>query len=190
MGFLSLFTTMFSCVFYGLALTVAVMAVLYLLLRSFSKSIVRTPIFFVIGVILAMLLLVNCTMLVGAIQAKGLADSAEMLLNQLVCGMSGMVNVRDSQLAMDAVTEELPLLGVFVNLADFSGVETSEIPAAMHQAIVDYLNSYIWRRVGWIAGFIVVACLLAMFFDKRALTTGYTTPKTTAGRTRRNYDDF
>lgn len=190
MGFFSLLTTMFSSVFYGLVLTVAVMAVLYLLLKSFSKSIVRTPVFFVIGVILAMLLVVNCSMLIGAIQAKGLADSAEMLLNQLVCGMGGMVNVRDSQLAMDAVAEELPLLGVFANLADFSGVEVSELPAAMHQAIVDYLNSYIWRRVGWIVGFIVVACLLAMFFDKKALGTGRSTLKTTAGRTRRNYDDF
>ena len=190
MGFFSLLTTMLSSVFYGFVLTVAVMAVLYLLLKSFSRSIVKTPMFFVIGAILSILLVVNCSMLIGAIQAKGLADSAEMLLNQLVCGMGGVVNARDSQLAMDAVTEKLPLIGVFAEFSEFSGVETSELPAAMHQAIVDYLNSYIWRRVSWIAGFIVTACLLAMFFDKRALATGYPTPKATAGRTRRNYDDF
>lgn len=48
---------------------------------------------------------------------------------------------------MDAITEKLPIIGTYIDIADFSGHDISEIPKIMHDSMIDYLNSYIWHRV-------------------------------------------
>ena len=59
------------------------MAILYAVLRSLSKGIVQTPVFFITGVVLAVLLVIQFSLMIGAMQAKDAADSAELYLNQL-----------------------------------------------------------------------------------------------------------
>lgn len=189
MGFFSLITIAFSSVFYGAIITAVVMAILYVVLKSVSKGMVRTPVFFITGVILAILLVVHFSLIVGAIQAKDAVDAAEIYLSQLLEGMSSIVGAQDSQQIMDAVTDKFPLIGVFVNMADFSGHDVADLPDAMHRAMTEYLTSYIWHRVWWSLGFIVVACLIVMLFDRKALTTGKPRQKA-AVRQRKNYDDF
>ena len=87
--FFSLFSTAFSSVFYGIVVTVTVMALLYFALKSVSKGIVQTPIFFVTGIVLAVLLAIQSTLLIGALEAKDATDAAELYLNQLLEGSQG-----------------------------------------------------------------------------------------------------
>lgn len=75
MIFFSLFSTAFSSVFYGIVVTVTVMALLYFALKSVSKGIVRTPVFYVTGIVLAVLLAIQQALLIGAIEAKDAADA-------------------------------------------------------------------------------------------------------------------
>ena len=161
MTFFSLITTAFSSIFYGVIVTAVIMAILYVVLKSLSKGIVQT------------------SLMIGAIQAKDAADSAEIYLNQLLEDRYGTVGAQDSQRVLDAVTDEYPVIGTFFGVADFSGHDVSDLAKSMHETMIDHLNSYIWHRVWWILGIIVVACVIAVCFEKKG-----------SNRTSTYYSDF
>ncbi len=172
MTFYSLFTTAFSSIFYGVIVTVVIMALIYVLLKSLSKGIVQTPVFFVTGVVLAILLTIQFSLMIGAIQAKDAVDSAKIYLNQLLENAYGTVGAQDSQKILDAVTDEYPIIGSYIGVANFSGNDVTQLSEAMHETMTNYLNSYIWHRVWWILGIIVVACIIVMLFDKPNAVAG------------------
>ena len=172
MTFFSLISTAFSSVFYGIIVTAVIMAILYVVLKGISKSIVQTPVFLITGVVLAILLVIQTSLMIGAIQAKDAADSAEIYLNQLLEDNIGTVGARDSQRVLDAVTDEFPILGTYFGVANFSGHEISELPESMHSTMISILNGYIWHRVWWILGIIVVACVIVELFDKKGSNHG------------------
>lgn len=170
MFFFSLFSTAISSVFYGIIATAVVMTILFALLKAISKGIVQTPAFFVTGIILAVLLIVQFSLLIGAVQAKDATDSAGIYLTQLLESQNGTVTAQNSQQIMDAVTDHFPVIGSYLNLADFSGYDVSELPDVMYSTMIEYLNSYIWHRVWWILGFIIVACFIVALFENNKTT--------------------
>lgn len=164
--FFSLITTAISSIVYGVIITAVIMAILYGVLKSISKSVTQTPIFYLTGVFLAILLIVQFSLMMGAIQAKDAVDSAEVYLHQMLENDHRTVSANDSQRIYDVVREEYPIIGSFWGLADYSGHEASELPEVMHGVMSDYLTSYVWNRILWILGIIIVACFLVMLFDK------------------------
>lgn len=189
MTFLSLLDTTFTSILNGIVITAAIMAILYFILKSLSRNMVRTPIFFVTGIVVALLLIVQISLMVGAIQAKGATDSAKIYLTQMLENSSGTVNAQESQAVMDKLTESYPIIGVYLNLADFSGHDVSELAESMYETMNSYLSSYIWHRFFWSLGIIIVGCLIVMMFDKRNPATGKPKQKATLA-SRKNYDDF
>lgn len=191
MIFFSLFSTAISSVFYGIIVTVTAMALLYFALRFVSEGIVRTPVFFVTGAVLAILLSIQSSLLIGALEAKNAADAAELYLNQMLEGSQGVISAKESQQVMDALTEKFPLIGVYANIADFSGNDWAELPRVIHDTLTSYLNSFIWHRVWWSLAIIALACLVVMLFDKRALSSS-TNKSVRKVRmvARKKYDDF
>lgn len=173
MVFFSLFSTAFSSIFYGVIATAAIMAVLYVVLKSISKGIVNTPVFFITGAVLAILLVIQSSLMIGAMQAKDAADSAKIYLDQLLESSYGTVGAQDSQKVLEAVTTEFPLLGTYFGFADFSGNDVSELSESMHETMTDYLNSYIWHRVWWMLGIIVAACVIVCMFEKNGEHRSY-----------------
>ena len=167
MTFFSLITTAFSSIFYGIIVTAVIMTILYVLLKALSISIVQTPAFFVTGVVLAILLMIQTSLMIGAIQAKDAADSAEIYLNQLLEGRYGTVGAQDSQRVLDAVTNEFPIIGTFFGVADFSGHDVSDLAESMHNTMIAHLNSFIWHRIWWILGMVMVACVVVMLYERR-----------------------
>lgn len=173
MVFFSLFSTAFSSIFYGVIATAAIMAVLYVVLKSISKGIVNTPVFFITGAVLAILLVIQSSLMIGAVQAKDAVDSAKIYLDQLLESSYGTVGAQDSQKVLEAVTTEFPLLGTYFGFADFSGNDVSELSESMHETMTDYLNSYIWHRVWWMLGIIVAACVIVCMFEKNGEHRSY-----------------
>ena len=174
-GFFSLFSTALSSVFYGFIITFAVMAILYAILKALSNGIVQTAVFFYTGVILFMLLVVQFSLLMGAIEAKDAADAAEVYLRQVVEDKQGTVSIQESQQAMDAVTSNFPIIGSFLKIVDCSGHDVSDLPEVMHETMTEFFSSYIWHRVWWILGFIAVACVIVIMFApaRKSRTRGH-----------------
>lgn len=175
MIFFSLLSTAASSIFYGIVVTAIILAILYAVLKSLSKGIVQSIPFYVTGVVLAILLIVQCSLMIGAIQAKDSVDSAEIYLNQLLEDKYGTISAQDSQKVMDAITENFPIIGNFIDIADFSGHDVSDLPEVMHETMTEFFSSYIWHRVWWILGFIAVACVIVIMFApaRKSRTRGH-----------------
>lgn len=189
MTFFSLITTAISSVIYGVIVTAVIMAILYGILKSISKVMVQTPVFYITGFVLAILLVIQTSQMIGAIYAKEAVDSAEVYLHQMLENNHKTISANDSQQFFDSVREEYPIIGSFWGLADYSGHEASELPEIMHEVMIDYLNSYVWHRLWWILGIITIACLIVMLYDKRSPAAGKTKAKARMA-SRKNYDDF
>jgi len=170
MVFFSLISTAISCIFYGILVTVAIMAGLYFILRAISRGIVQTPAFYITGVVLAILLLIQTTLMIGAIKAKDTADAAKQYVCEMVESYQGIVSADESQEVIAAVADEFPIISKFVDLTAFYGSNIAELPNTIHASVVGYLDSYIWHRIWWILGIIVVACGVVMIFARSSFS--------------------
>lgn len=171
MMFFELFTTGFMCVFYGIVITAGIMALLYFALRQLNRGIVSSIPFYITGVLLFILLTIQMSLMVGAFEAKGYVDGIESYVTQLVEGMTGVLTAQESQVVLEKVTEQCPLMGVYFNICNFSGNEIENLPSVMAETLRDNLTSYIWHRVWWSVGIILLAVVIAIGARKR--TTSY-----------------
>ncbi|MBQ8059450.1 MAG: hypothetical protein IJ199_06470 [Prevotella sp.] len=177
----------FSCVFYAVIITAALMAVLYAILKFISRNIVSSVPFCVTGVVLAVLLTIQFTLLIGAVRCKGSIDSVQVFLEQNVENNIGTVSAKESQEILDDMVEEFPLIGVFIGYANFSGNDVRNLPEVMCDSLNSFFNKYILHRILWIMVLVVTACVIVMLYDRRTTTH---TVRTNARVARRNYDDF
>ena len=123
------------------------MAILYAILSAISKSMVRSAPFYVTGVILFVLLSVQTSIMIGAMEAKSQVESVNMFLGQILENRTGIVGKQESQVILDSVKENFPIIGSYIGLADFSGHDISDIAESMTQTMLEYLNTYIWGLV-------------------------------------------
>lgn len=161
-----------SSFFYGVIATAVLMIFIYIGLKILNGGIVKSIPFYIVGVMLAILLTIQFTLLIGAVQADNAVDSVEITINQLMENASGSFGSTDSQKLLDYVTDEYPIIGVYIGTCDFTGNTPETIASAMAQTMHDFLSSYIWHRIFWIVGFCIVASVIAIVFRKKA--TDYT----------------
>ena len=166
MIFFSLITTALSSVFYGIIATLVIMGVLYIALMLVCKTVVQTPAFYVVGAVMAVLLLIQTTLLIGAVEAQDAADDAFEFTSQVVDTSLGVVDNENIQQVLDSVNEQYPILQNFIDLSEFSTEGVTNLTDAMHQQVTDYLDSFIWHRVWWILGVIIVGCTVVIVLDK------------------------
>lgn len=164
--FFSLLETGVSCVFYGIIVTAVIMSILYFILKSLSKGIVKSIPFYITGVILAILLVCKFSVVIGAFWVKDSTSSMELSLKQLTENAYGVVNVNESQAIFDMLIDDYPMLGNYLQLADFSGNHVVDLAFAMPQEVRSEMNDVIWSNLLWALGYIVVACVVVMIFDK------------------------
>ena len=192
--FFSILNEGITCLFYGIVITAFIMATLYFILSSLSKGTVRSIPFFITGPILALLLMVNMTLLVGAFTVKNETESMRLWLTQRLDGIHGTADLQSSQQVGDMLNEQFPLSGCFLNLFDMSGHPIEELPQVFYEVINKEMNSMIWNRLLWSLGFIVAAMLIALYFDKGEgnRSNGKSKRGTKGVRTnpRKNFDDF
>ncbi|MCF2594417.1 hypothetical protein I6E11_11595 [Bacteroides caecigallinarum] len=192
--FFSIMSEGVLCLFYGMIITAFIMATLYFILSSLSNGAVRSVAFFVTGPVLALLLVVNMTLLVGAITVKGETESMRLWLMQRLDGVHGIADIQCSQQVGDMLNEHFPLSGCFLNLFDMSGHRMEELPQVFYEVINDEMNKMIWSSSLWSLAFIVAAMLVALYFDKGENNPGKGKNKRQVKRvqtnSRRNFDDF
>lgn len=192
--FFSILSEGITCLFYGIIITAFIMATLYFILSTLSKGAVRSIPFFITGPILALLLMINMTLLVGAFTVKDETESMRIWLTQRLDGVHGTADLQSSQQVGDILNEQFPLSGCFLNLFDMSGHPIEELPQVFYEVINEEMNSMIWSRLLWSLGFIIAAMLVALYFDKgegncnsgknKRVTKGFRT------NSRKNFDDF
>ena len=164
--FFSLLGTGISCIFYGIIATAVIMIFLYVLLKCIGGGIVRTIPFYLTGFVLFILLSIQMSLMIGAMEVEDKVDAVEVRIEQIMENFYGTLSATDSQHLLDRLNEEFPLMSLYVDTANFSGNNALTIASSMKEALDDYLDTYIWHRVFWSVGMIFIACLIAICFDK------------------------
>lgn len=149
--------------FLGVLLTLIGVALMFFLIKSWFNHKTFTALSFVVGAILFVFLSFQSVLLCGAVTIKSYTDDVEQAIEGWVSNLSveQHFDKEDSQKIMNGIMKEWPLVGYFVNTADFTGHTSLSIGKAMAHTMRVYMNWFILRRVLWsllftIAGAVIV----------------------------------
>lgn len=167
MKYVDLMTTATDCLLYGILLAAVTMLILYFVLQMISKSCVKTIPFYLAGIVLAPLLVVQDSLIVAAFQAKGMVDAVEVDIQQMIGAYEqSAMDLNETQAVLDQVVKDFPLVGWFTNITNMQVSNAQDLASQMADGIRDYLNTYLWKRFGWCTAFISLAVLITFLSDK------------------------
>ena len=148
----------------GVFLTILGIVLMFVLIRSWWRDSTFTPMSFVVGGILFFFLAFQAVLLCGAVTIKSYCDDVEMAIDGMVANVSDdiLFSTEDSQQILDRISEEWPLVGYYVNMADFQGHTSATIGSAMADELRSYMNWFILRRVCWSLAFVVVGAIIVI----------------------------
>ena len=119
MKYLDLLSTAADCALYGLLLTAVTMLILYFLLQAVSKTSVKTIPFYLAGIVLAPLLVIQNTLLVACLQAIGMVEAVEIDIQQIVGTYNqAAMNMQETQAILQQVGQDFPLIGWFADITN------------------------------------------------------------------------
>lgn len=150
--------------FLGILITIIGVALMFFLIKSWFNHKTFTVLSFIIGVVLFIFLSFQSILLCGAVTIKTYTDGVEHAIEGWVSNIpsSRHFDKNDSQAIMNRIMEEWPLVGYFVDTADFTGHTSLSIGEAMADAIREYMNWFILRRVLWSLFFIITGAVVVI----------------------------
>ena len=148
----------------GVVLTIVGIIAMYMLIRLWWRNSTFSIASILVGVVLFFFLSFQSILLCGAITIKSYCDDVEHYVNVLVQNVSSMhsFSTEDSQLILDQISKEWPLVGYYVNMADFQGHTSDTIAQAMSDELRSYMNWFIFRRICWSLLFVVVGAIIVI----------------------------
>lgn len=150
--------------FLGILLTILGIILMYVLIHLWWKNSSFTPMSFLVGGILFFFLAFQSILLCGAVTIKTYCDDIELAIDDMVMGLPEVMELtkEDSQTILDEISEQWPLVGYYVDMADFRGHTPLNIASAMADELNHYMNLFIWRRVGWSVLFVVIGAFIVI----------------------------
>lgn len=141
------------------------LALFFFLIRGWYRNATFTPISYVIGFFLFLLLAFQCTMIVGAIKIINISPYYESQIQQLVGTYfppSQEITGQESEQVIDWLVTEYPILQHYFDTGEFTGYTAQQLPAVMGAEIRSFLRFYILRRLLWCLGFVIVGAVLVI----------------------------
>lgn len=148
----------------GVVLTIIGIILMYVLIRLWWRNSTFSIASIAVGIILFFFLSFQSILLCGAITIKSYCDDVEFYVNELVQNIPNTqaFSTEDSQVILDHISEEWPLVGYYVNMADFHGHTSDTIAEAMSDELRSYMNWFIFRRICWSLLFVVVGAVIVI----------------------------
>lgn len=164
-GLFELLRFSFSSIIWGILITAICLALFFFLIRGWYRNATFTPISYVIGFFLFLLLAFQCTMIVGAIKIINISPYYESQIQQLVGTYfppSQEITGQESEQVIDWLVTEYPILQHYFDTGEFTGYTAQQLPAVMGAEIRSFLRFYILRRLLWCLGFVIVGAVLVI----------------------------
>lgn len=150
--------------FTGLILTILGIVMMFVLIRLWWRDSTFTMKSFLVGFVLFFFLSFQSILICGALTIKSYAQDANCYIRQCVefYAPEKHFTQEESQLILNRVIEEWPLVGYYVNMADFQGHTPATIANAFTDELCSFMNGFILRRVGWSLLFVVVGASIVI----------------------------
>ena len=152
----------FSSVIWGILIAIACMALFVFLIKGWYKDATFSPISYVIGAILFLFLSFQCVLIVGSLKIIDMTDIYENRISAIVDNVyspSDEVSLSQASEVIDKLIDEFPILHYYIGGGQFSGFTAKELPHAMAQELRAFMRWYIFRRICWCLGFVIVGAV-------------------------------
>jgi len=164
------------------------MALFVLLIKGWYKDATFSPVSYVVGAILFLFLSVQCVLIVGSLKILNTTDYYETEITRIVDSnydASDEVSMEHASDIIDTIIDRFPLLHYYISGGEFSGFTAKELPHAIVQELRSFMRWYIFRRLLWCIGFVIVGavCVIrSLSKQKKHVASNLRKPVT--------YDDF
>lgn len=164
MGIFGILFSSIGNLIWGVLLTVIGIALMFLIIKAWRKDAYFSPASYIVAFVLFFFLSFQSILMCGAITIKSGTDEIRSYINRMVEDIPDDIpfSTSNSQQILDNICAEYPIVGEYVDWADFEGHDSSTIADAMAEELNSYLNWYILRRVGWSVLFVVIGAILIL----------------------------
>ena len=152
----------FSSLIWGVLIAFICMALFVFFIKGWYKDATFSPISYVVGAILFLLLSFQCVMIVGSLKILDTTDYYEMGITRIVDSTYDSVDEASMGQAdefIQVIKDRFPLLQYYISGGEFSGFTAQELPHAIAQELRSFMRWYIFRRILWCLGFVVVGAI-------------------------------
>ncbi len=151
-----------SSLFWGIFIAAACMGLFVFLIKGWYKNAMFTPISYVIGGVLFLLLSFQCTFIVGALKIISTTDYYEAEVQTIMEQYYRPFQEISEEQADDAIQHliaDFPLLEHYISGGEFTGWNAEQLPHAIAEEMRSFMRNYIIRRLLWCLGFVVVGAV-------------------------------
>ena len=152
----------FSSLVWGVLIAVACMALFVFIIKGWYKDAYFSPISYLVGAALFLFLSFQCIMIVGSLKIIETTDYYEAEITEIVnstYSFSDEVTKVQADEIIQSVIERLPILHYYIAGGEFSGFTAKELPHAMAEELRSFMRWYIFRRILWCLGFVIVGAI-------------------------------
>lgn len=152
----------FSSMIWGILIALACMALFVFLIKGWYKDATFSPVSYVVGALLFLLLSFQCVLIVGSLKIIDMSDEYEERISAIVDNVyspSDEVSLAQASDVIDTIIDEFPILQYYIGGGEFSGYTAKELPHAIAQELRSFMRWYIFRRILWCLGFVIVGAV-------------------------------
>ena len=163
----------FSSVIWGALIAVACMVFFIILIRGWYKDATFLPVSYIVGAFLFFFLSFQCVLIVGSLKILDTTVYYEVQISHIVestYDAADEVSMGHANDIIKTVVNQYPLLQYYISGGEFSGFTAKELPHAIAEELRSFMRWYIFRRILWCLGFVIISAVLVIkTFDKRKI---------------------
>ena len=183
MIFFSILQFAASSIFWGILMALAMMGLFVFIVRGWWKDALFTVWTYITGAILTILLIYECTLMVGALKIRNSCDEYEAILTEIVNryypNRFEEVSKEKSGEMFNELAEQFPLLNNYVaatiegndiNGSGYvygEGYSAADLPHGMISYLKEIVTDFMMHRIYWSLGFALVLGIIAVLTIKK-----------------------
>lgn len=152
-------------VFWGFLIAVLCMALFVFLIKGWYKDAQFSLASYIVGIILFLLLSVQCILISGALRIIDTADYYEVQIQRIVerdYSPLTDITIRQSDDILKEIIYEYPILQYYISGGQFQGYQADQVAHAMAVELCSFMRWYIFRRILWCLGFVLVGAIIVI----------------------------
>jgi hypothetical protein len=152
----------FSSAIWGILIAIICMALFVFLIKGWYKDATFSPVSYLIGAILFVFLSIQCVLIIGSLKIISTTDYYETEISRIVDNAydaANEVTKRQADDIIQVVIDRFPILHYYIGGGEFSGFTAKELPHAMADELRSFMRWYIFRRILWCLGFVLVGAI-------------------------------
>ena len=148
-----------SSLIWGILISIACMGLFVFLIKGWYKDATFSPVSYLVGAILFILLSFQCILIVGSLKIINMSDEYEGQITAIVekqYSPTETVSREQASSIIETIIEQSPILKYYIGGGEFMGFTAKELPNAIGQELRSFMRWYIFRRILWCLGFVLV----------------------------------